>query len=58
MESERITMVSKLADLNYAHTLVIKSTHESRVRGPYGFHATFHVTIWPMDLVFMSMSIG
>ncbi len=34
-------MVPKLADLTYAHTLVIKSIHEVG-------------TIWPMDLVFMT----
>ncbi len=27
--------VPKLADLNYAHTLVIKGTHEYKVHGPY-----------------------
>ncbi len=62
MGSERITVVPKLADLTYAHTLVIKSTHEYKVHGPYG--SNFPWTIWPTDLVFMStfdnqsMSIG
>ncbi len=32
---ERITKVPKLADLTYAHTLVIKSTHEYKVHGPF-----------------------
>ncbi len=34
--SDRITVVPKLADLTYTHTLVIKSTHEYKVHGPYG----------------------
>ncbi len=62
MGSDRITEVPKLADLTYAHTLVIKSTYEYKVHGPYGSWKVG--TMWPMDLVFMStfdnqsMSIG
>ncbi len=44
VRSERIVEIPKLADLTYAHTLVvIKSIPEWDVG-----------TIWPMDLVFMS----
>ncbi len=52
--SEKTRLTPQLADTTYAHTLVIKSTHEYKVHG----------TIWPMDLVYMStfdnqsMSIG
>ncbi len=60
--SEKIKEVPQLADATYAHTLVIKSTHEYMVHGTYG---TWKVgSIWPMDPVFMStfdnqsMSIG
>ena len=68
MGSDRITVVPKLADLTYVHTLVIKSTHEYKVYGPYGApgpYGTWKVeTIWPVDYVFkstfddQSMSIG
>ncbi len=34
--SEKTKEVSQLADTTYAHTLVIKSTHEYKVHGPYG----------------------
>ncbi len=35
--SEKTKEVPQLADATYAHTLVIKSTHEYKVHGPYGF---------------------
>ncbi len=47
MGSDRITEVPKLADLTHAHTLVIKSTHEYKVHGPYG--SNFPYTIGPMS---------
>ncbi len=64
--SEKTKEVPQLTDATYAHTLIIKSTHEYRVHGPYGSnYGTWKVgTIWTMDLVFMStfdnksMSIG
>ncbi len=34
--SEKTREVPQLADTTYAHTLVIKSTHEYKVHGPYG----------------------
>ncbi len=34
--SEKTKEVPQLADATYAHTLVIKSTHEYKVYGPYG----------------------
>ncbi len=34
--SEKTREVSKLADAIYAHTLVIESTREYKVHGPYG----------------------
>ncbi len=34
--SEKTKEVPQLADATYAHTLVIKSTHECKVHGPYG----------------------
>ncbi len=34
--SEKTKEVPQGADLTYAHTLVIKSTHEYKVHGPYG----------------------
>ncbi len=34
--SEKAKEVPKLADPTYVHTLVIKSTHECMVHGPYG----------------------
>ena len=34
--SEKTKEVPQLADATYAHTLVIKSTHEYKVHGPYG----------------------
>ncbi len=62
--SEKTREVPQLADATYAHTLVIKSTHEYK-KGAPGPYSTWKVgTIWPMDLVFMStfdnqsMSIG
>ncbi len=69
MGLDRITEVPKLADLTYAHTLVIKSSHEYKVHGqefydPREFVPWKVETIWPMDLIFMStfdnqsMSIG
>ncbi len=33
---EKTKEVPQLADATYAHTLVIKSTHEYKVHGPYG----------------------
>ena len=55
--SEKTREVPQLANPTYANTLVIESTHEYKVHGPYG-------SKWHMDLVFMStfdnqsMSIG
>ncbi len=45
--SEKTKEVPRLADATYAHTLVIKSTHEYKVHGPYGkfapyIHGTVH----------------
>ncbi len=34
--SEKTRQVAQLADTTCAHTLVIKSTHEYKVHGPYG----------------------
>ncbi len=34
--SEKTRLTPQLADATYAHTLVIKSTHEYKVHGPYG----------------------
>ncbi len=34
--SEKTKEVPQLADATFAHTLVIKSTHEYKVHGPYG----------------------
>ncbi len=31
-----MTEKTRLADTSYAHTLVIESTHEYKVHGPYG----------------------
>ncbi len=39
--SDRITEIPELADLTYAHTLVIKSTYEYKVHGPYGSNLTW-----------------
>ena len=59
--SERTRLVPQLADLTSTHTLVIESTHEYKLYGPYGWKVG---TIGPIDLEFMStfndqsMSIG
>ncbi len=42
--SEKTREVPQLADTTYAHTLVIKSTHEYKVHGPY-MVPIFHVTL-------------
>ncbi len=34
--SEKTRLTPQLADTTYAHTLVIKSTHEYKAHGPYG----------------------
>ncbi len=34
--SEKTREVPQFADATYAHTLVIESTHEYKVHGPYG----------------------
>ncbi len=45
--SEKTKEVPQLADTTYAHTLVIKSTHEYKVYGPYG--SNFPCTIGARD---------
>ncbi len=45
--SEETKEVPQLADTTYAHTLVIKSTYEYKVHGPYG--SNFPCTIGARD---------
>ncbi len=45
--SEKTKEVPRLADATYAHTLVIKSTHESKVHGPYGMESSNHMAHGP-----------
>ena len=51
--SEKPREVPKLADATYAHNLVIESTHEYKVHGPYGsnfpFMSTFNDQITNID---------
>ena len=47
--SEKTREVPQLADTTYAHTLVIKSTHEYKVLGPYG--SNFPGTMAPIALL-------
>ena len=42
--SEKTKEVPQLGDTTYAHTLVIKSTHEYKVHGPCG--SNFHEYFW------------
>ncbi len=51
--SEKTREVPQLADATYANTLVIESTHEYKVHGPYGLD---HVFMSTFDN--QSMSIG
>ncbi len=52
--SEKTREVPQLADTTYAHTLVIKSTHEYKVHVPYG--SNFPCTMSTFND--QSMSIG
>ncbi len=45
--SEKTKVVTQLADSTYSNTLVIKSTHEYKVHGPYG--SNFPCTIGARD---------